>query len=201
MIFVRTDVTSWASQTSAFKAAIENSPSKSVDVVVAAAGLGGRGFIDSDDEPFSLDRDPPEPSVEVIDVNLTGVFYTTRLALHYFQHKGSSVGELEGKKSIILISSLAGYIELPWLGDYQASKFGVRGLFKALRNNVGQMGVRMNLIAPWFVQTPMIKDIGPALVERGWRLAELETVVEAVMRCATDDNITGELAALFHCRG
>jgi len=194
--FIHTDVLKWKSQVSAFKAAIERSPSKSVDIVVAAAGLVGHGFIDPDDEPPSLDKDPPEPLVDTININLTGVFYTTRLALHYFQLKGSDESTNPGKKSVILISSLAGYLELPWTADYQASKYGVRGIFKALRNNVSAMGVRMNLIAPWFIQTPMTKNVGPMLEERGVALAKQETAVEAVLRCATDDNISGKSSLL-----
>lgn len=194
--FVHTDVLKWASQVSAFKATIEHSPSKGVDIVVAAAGLTGHGFVDPNDEPPSLDKDPPEPSVDTININLTGVFYTTRLALHYFQLKGSDESANKGKKSIILISSLAGYLELPWLADYQGSKYGVRGIFKALRNNVPAMGVRMNLIAPWFIQTPMTKDIGPRLEELGVALAKKETAVEAVLRCATDESISGKSSLL-----
>ena len=119
--------------------------------------------------------------------------------MHYFQlNSAPDSSNKQDRKSIILISSLAAYIELPWLGDYQASKYGVRGLFKALRNNVGAMGVRMNLIAPWFVQTAMTKDIGPKLEERGLVLAKKETVVEAVMRCATDEGISGKSSVARH---
>lgn len=201
VIFVHTDVLKWASQVSVFKAAINHSPSKAVDIVVPAAGLTGRGFLDPNDEPASLDKDPPEPSFDAIDINLTGVFYTTKLALHYFQLKGSDESANQDKKQIILISSLAGYIEMPWIADYQASKYGVRGLFKAVRNNVPAMGVRMNLIAPWFVQTPMTKDVGPALEEKGYALAKTETVVEAVVRCATDDRISGKSLVLCSSHG
>ncbi len=195
--YVHTDVTDWASQINAFKVAIGHSPSKGIDIVVTAAGLSGHYMITPNDEPPSLDRDPPEPSVKTMDVNLAGVFYTTKLALHYFQLKGPSESTDQGRKNIILISSLAGYVELPYLGDYQASKFGVRGLFKALRNNLGPMGIRMNLVAPWFVQTPMTKDIGPMVEERGVELAKMETAVDAVVRCATDDSISGK-SSLSH---
>ena len=190
--FIHTDVLKWASQVSAFKAAINHSPCKAIDIVVPAAGITGHGFVDPKDEPPSLERDPPEPSVDTISINLTGVFYTTKLALHYFQLKGSDQTTAQDRKSIILISSIAGYIEMPWVADYQSSKYGVRGLFKALRNNVPAMGVRMNLIAPWFVHTPMTKDVTPMLVDKGYALAKPETVVEAVIRCATDANISGK---------
>lgn len=194
--FIHTDVLKWTSQVNAFKATIEHSSSKSVDIVVPAAGLSGHGFIDPDDGPPSLDKDPPEPFVNNINVNLTGVFYTTKLALHYFRLKGSDESIDASKKSVILISSLAGYMEMPWLADYQASKYGVRGIFQALRNNMPAMGVRMNLIAPWFIETPMTKDAAPMLEERGLALAKKETAVEAVLRCATDDSISGESSLL-----
>lgn len=190
--FVHTDVTNWASQISAFKVAIDHSPSKSIDTVVAAAGLNGHVTLVPSDEAPSLDRDPPEPSSKTIDANLTGVLYTTQLAWHYFQLKGSPESPDQSKKSIVLISSLAGYMELPGLADYQASKFGVRGIFKSLRTTLGRMGVRINLVAPWFVSTPMTKDIVPKLVEKGVPLAKMETAAEAVVRCAADDSIHGK---------
>ncbi|KAI9878199.1 MAG: hypothetical protein M1830_001591 [Pleopsidium flavum] len=192
VIYVRTDVTDWASQINAFKRTIDHSPSNGIDIVVTAAGLNGHFMVTRNDEPPSLDKDPPQPSAQTVDVNLTGVYYTTQLALHYFKLKGPSESTDQGRKNIILISSLAGYVELPCLADYMAAKYGVRGIFKALRNNLGSVGVRINLVAPWFVNTPMAESIVAIFEERGVLVAKMETVVEAVVRCATDDNINGK---------
>lgn len=193
---MKTDVLNWESQVAVFKAAIDYSPAKGVDIVVLAAGVTSSAFVDPSDEPASLDKDPTEPTLNAINVNLIGLSYTTKLALHYFTLKGSDGSTDQGGKSLILISSLAGYVELPWTVDYQASKYGVRGLFKALRNNVPAMGVRMNLIAPWFIQTAMTTELWPMLEERGVTLAKTETAVEGVLRCAADDSISGKLSFL-----
>ncbi|KAK4690317.1 hypothetical protein P7C71_g6446, partial [Lecanoromycetidae sp. Uapishka_2] len=84
--FVQTDVTDWTSQVAAFKSAIKYSHNSSIDVVVAVAGLFGAPFILPNEEPASLDHDPPPPPTAgpVFDVNIKGVYYTSKLAQHYF---------------------------------------------------------------------------------------------------------------------
>lgn len=74
-------------------------------------------------------------------MNLIGVSYTTKLARHYFNK-----GDQSRDKVLILKASLAGYLDLPQAAQYNASKFGVRGLFCNLRKDPLS---RVNLIAPW----------------------------------------------------
>lgn len=81
-----TDVTNWTSQVSAFKSAIAftDRTGDHIDVVVAAAGLGGSNFTSQREEPPSMEKDPPPPPLAgpTFDVNAKGAYFTSKLAEH-----------------------------------------------------------------------------------------------------------------------
>ena len=127
-----------------------------------------------------------------------GLYYSAYLALHYMrlpsssQSNGSTAnGNTSGDKSLIFIDSLAGYTDYPNNSAYGASKFGVRGLFRSVRHYSPRIGVRLNLIAPWFIYTPMTQFMKDALDTagvkdgQGFTWAKGETVIEAVSHIAT----------------
>jgi NAD(P)-dependent dehydrogenase (short-subunit alcohol dehydrogenase family) len=95
--------------------------------------------------------EPEEPRLNILNVNLTGVLYTIKLALFYFrkQHAANKGEALD--QNLILQGSLAGYLDLPGALQYSASKYGLRGVLKDLRRTEHQYNVRVNYIAPWFV--------------------------------------------------
>lgn len=192
--FVATDVSDWESQVKAFKAAIGFSKIDSIDVVIAAAGVGGAFFIGEQDEPPSLEKDPPAPSrsAAAFDVNAKGVYYTTKLAQHYFAlpNISSKASNQPLRKSLVVISSLAGYLEIN-NADYTASKWAVRGLFRSARSKMEDLGYRMNLIAPWVMDTPMSKGLADICRQHGFPVGEAKSVADAVIRCAADDSICG----------
>jgi len=111
--FVKCDVTKWADQLAAFNKAREVSPNGRIDIVVANAGISAADDILSND--FEKDE-PQEPSFVTLDVNVTGVCLTTKLALWYFgkQHallqKQGIAASLD--QCLILQGSLAGYADL-----------------------------------------------------------------------------------------
>jgi 5'-hydroxyaverantin dehydrogenase len=205
--YAHCDVASWESQIKAFKAAITFSPDKTLDVVAMFAGVTANqgNVVDHvQAQEASLDRDPPEPGVEAIDINLTGVIYSTYLAFNYFRlkpqhqaHVGDS-SESSPSKSLIFVSSLAGFIDYPGHSLYSAGKFGVRGLFKSVSGKAKETGVRCNLLAPWYVKTPMTAALRDRLeaqgIEdgKGMTFAPIEFVVEAAGRCAVDENLEGQ---------
>ena len=143
--YVSTDVTDWQSQVNAFKSAITYSGRRSIDVVVAAAGVGGQPFIVRDEEPPSLEKDHPLPRSAClnIDVNAKGVYYTSKLAQHYFALRPSlqTKATPSVRKCLVVIRSLAGYLELND-SDYTASKWAVRGLFRSTRSKMEDLGYR-----------------------------------------------------------
>jgi NAD(P)-dependent dehydrogenase (short-subunit alcohol dehydrogenase family) len=130
-----------------FKSAIANSPSKSVDIVVANAGTNSA---DPMHQLGDLETDPEKPDLKILDINLYGVMYTTKLAFHYFQKH-----PLDDKhdRCLIVQASIAGYVDLPGAMQYQVSKYGGRGLMTCTRQTTGANGVRVNTICPWYVST------------------------------------------------
>ena len=194
--FVQTDVASWTSQVETFKAAARFSQSKSsLDIVIACAGVPGEGFFADPDGPVSLDIDPPEPkgSTLAFDVNAKGVYYTTRLARHYFGlnlAKGAPE-QATFKKALILLSSLSGYLEVNNV-DYGGAKWAVRGMFRAMRSKMEDAGYRTNLLAPWVMDTPMSKPLATVCQMKGIPVGKVEDIVDAAIRCAADEQVCGE---------
>ena len=98
---------------------------------------------------------------DIIDVNLTGVFLCCK-------HIGSAIGE---GGSVINVSSVAGHGGLPRSVPYCASKGGVELLTKALALDWARRKVRVNALAPGWVDT----DLTHRLLEHevfGTRLLE-----------------------------
>ena len=193
--FITTNVTDWASQVSAFKSAMAFGRKDSIDIAVAAAGVPGIWFITKDEEPPSLNKDPPEPlrSGLAFDVNAKGVYFTSRLAQHYFALSSThpETSNPTYRKSLVVISSMAGYLELN-NADYTASKWAVRGLFRTIRALMEDLGHRVNLIAPWVMDTPMSKGLADLCREKGFPVGDAKNVADAVIRCAVDDSICGK---------
>ena len=67
--------------------------------------------------------------------------------------------ELEIKGSIINVASIAGRRPLPGATDYCVSKSGVIMLTNSLSAEVSNRGIRVNAIAPGFIETPMTASI------------------------------------------
>lgn len=110
-----------------------------LDIVVANAGVVTWGRF------WELD---PKVWQDVIDINLTGVFNTLRVAAPRMIEAGNG-------GSIIATSSVAGIKALPAQAPYVASKHGVVGIVKAAAIELAPYGIRVNSIHPWGVETPM----------------------------------------------
>jgi NAD(P)-dependent dehydrogenase (short-subunit alcohol dehydrogenase family) len=100
----------------------------------------------------SINQQTPTGISDVIDINLNGTVYFTRLALAYLREKhqfdpSSSAKSITSPKSITLVSSVAGFIETPGAFTYSATKHGVLGLMRALRPYTpSTYGIRINVI-------------------------------------------------------
>lgn len=66
---------------------------------------------------------PPEPSSEIVDVNLNGALYTSYLAMHYFRRSPEST---KGYKNLILTSSIGGLYPCMLTPVYSSTKRGLR---------------------------------------------------------------------------
>lgn len=192
------DISDWESIHGAFKKALAFSPTGTIDVVAMFAAIDKGGHLVDRIQASGPDVEPQLPSTAELDVNLKGTLYTTSLALHYFRQQGDAPPR---DKSLIFVSSLAGYIDDTHNTVYTASKFGVRGLWRGIREKAStDMAVRCNLIAPWAIKTPMTEPILGMLDSLGIKegegitFASEETVVQAVVRCVGDTSISGKCA-------
>ena len=89
----------------------------------------------------------------VLDVNLSGVFYSLRAEVPQMLKQGGG--------SIINTASALGQVGVARQGAYVASKFGVIGLTKAAALEYSSRGVRVNAVLPGLIQSPMV-DQGEA---------------------------------------
>jgi (+)-trans-carveol dehydrogenase len=112
-----------------------------LDVVVASAGVSPPAR--------KLWEIPTEQWDDVIGINLTGVFHTLAASVpHLLATRDTG--------SIIVISSGAALVNVPNLSDYVTTKHGVIGMAKSLANELGHRQIRVNVIAPGTVDTPMV---------------------------------------------
>ena len=87
----------------------------------------------------------------VIDVNLRGVFHCAQAVADAMVAQGSGV--------ILNASSVVGIYGNFGQTNYAASKFGVIGFTKTWSRELGPKGVRVNAVAPGFVETPILATI------------------------------------------
>src|SRR5262249_4375253 len=83
----------------------------------------------------------------VLSVNLTGYLLCARTF-------GRQMREA-GEGAMIHIGSIGGALPLPGTGPYSVSKAGIRMLSRSLALELGQFGVRSNVVSPAMVKTPM----------------------------------------------
>ena len=205
--FVHCDVSSWDSQVKAFQAALKFSPTKTLDAVTAYAGVDDSGHLIDyvNAVEASIDGPPPPlPSVKPIEVNTKGMFYTAALALHYFRLIPQVTSSSEpSSKSLTVVSSLAGYVDDTHDSVYTTSKFGSRGMFRAIRARAKQeLNVRVNLVAPWAMKTPMTAPILAQMEQfgiqegKGITFVQYDILTQAVARLAVDEGISGRSSSL-----
>ena len=88
---------------------------------------------------------------KVIDINLTAVFLVSQIVSNDMIHKKS--GSIIHMSSIVGVRGGAGQV------NYSASKAGLIGYTKSLAKEVGGRGVRVNAIAPGYIETDMTKAV------------------------------------------
>ena len=102
-----------------------------LDILVNNAGVTRDGLIARmSDEDWRV----------VIETNLSGTFHTCRAAARGMMKRRSG--------SIVNVSSIVGLHGNPGQANYSASKAGIIGLTKALARELGNRGVRANVVAP-----------------------------------------------------
>jgi 3-oxoacyl-[acyl-carrier protein] reductase len=155
-----------------------------LDLLVNNAGLTRDGL---------LARMPDDDWHDVIETNLSSVFYTSRAATRGMMKKRAG--------SIVNVSSIVGVHGNWGQTNYGASKAGIIGFTKSLARELGSRGVRANVVAPGYVNT-RLTDVLPEEAQQAMlsntplgRLGEPEDVAGAVRFLCSDEAafITGEV--------
>lgn len=68
--------------------------------------------------------------------------------------------------AVVMVSSAAGLLGLPWHAAYSAAKFGIRGIAEVLRFDLAPYGIGVHLVCPGAVDTPLVGSIEIAGVDR-----------------------------------
>jgi len=142
-----------------------------ISLLVNNAGIVAYGPVDVM-EPAEFRR--------VIDINLTGTF----LGMHYTVPSMRKAGG----GAIINISSTAGLMGYATIAAYGASKWGVRGMTKAVAMELGSDNIRVMSIHPGPIRTPMTDGMGDelTLAQPIKRFGEPEEVTKLLMFMAAD---------------
>jgi len=155
-----------------------------LDILVNNAGVTRDGLIA---------RMSDEDWGDVLRTNLDGVFHTCRAAARGMMKRRGG--------SIVNISSVVGLHGNPGQTNYSASKAGVIGFTKALARELGNRGVRANVVAPGYVETRLTEVIADEMKELMLantplgRFGKPEDVADAVRFLCSDEAafITGEV--------
>ena len=112
-----------------------------VDIMVNCAGIAG---------PMIFEETPPERFRQHMDVNYFGAVEFVRNVLPIMKEQGNGY--------IVNISSITGLKGLPTYTSYGASKFALTGFSDSLRHEVKKHGIKVSVVAPPGVHTPLVDD-------------------------------------------
>lgn len=183
--WIKTDMSDEASITEALKSILDKAGS--VDVLVNNAGITRDGLI------MRMKTDAWD---DVIKVNLTGAFIACRTLARPMAKAR--------KGAIINISSVVGIMGNGGQTNYAASKAGLIGFSKSLAKELASRNIRVNVIAPGFIETQMtdflkddMKDALKQQIPLG-RIGNPDDIADTVLFLASDKAgyITGQVLAV-----
>ena len=167
-----------------------------VDVLVAAAGVGGARVPGATSyQTYTVLNIPMDQFRRVIDVNLYGVLFSNRAVARWMteNRRGGSIINLASIMSRMPSTS----------APYSVSKAGVWMLTKCLAQELAGHGIRVNAIGPGFVETPMTAAMREDSARSQWamgltpmgRYGKPEEIAATALFLASDDAsyFTGEL--------
>lgn len=155
----------------------------SLDVLVNNAGITRDGL---------MVRMSDEDWADVLNTNLNSAFRMCRAATEIMMRQRSG--------SIINVTSVSGIRGNAGQANYSASKAAVAAMSASLAKEMGRRGIRVNCVAPGFVETDMVDAMNPKVVAAATamipmrRLAQPEEIAKVVRFLASDDAsyVTGQ---------
>ena len=170
---LQSDVSDWAS--------CQDMVAKSVDAFGRVDVLINNAAIFGKLDRASIDEISPELFERVMKVNVGGTFLCTKAAIPVMREQGY------GK--IVNISTSRIFAGLPFYLHYDASKGAVFGMTRAMANELGDDGIRVNAIAPGSTMSENVKartdwrDGGPAAKLAGRSLKRLQEPDDLIGAC------------------
>ena len=165
-----------------------------LDILVNNAGIDPAG---------TVTEIPVQQWHDIMNTNINGIFYMTRLAIPKMLEQGGG--------AIVNISSLAGVRAIPSMVAYSTTKAAIHGFTNAVALDYGDKGIRINTVSPGATATDMLKSSMAGLAQAQdtdiygalglltrfcpiKRAAEPEEIAPAVVFFASDEAkfITGQ---------
>ena len=153
-----------------------------IDVVVNSAGYGFVGVI----EETSI-----QDAYDVMNINFYGTLAVTKAFLPLLRKQQSG--------HIIQISSSAGFVGVPSVGIYAASKFAVEGFTESLAAEMKPFGVSVTIVEPGAFRTEFMKGIGSAshpVTEYTASVANMKSLFESSHGNQDGDPVKGAAAII-----
>ena len=193
--FVQCDVADEASVKAAVAHIVERHGR--IDILLNNAGIGGLGPIASAEGPGDV-----AAFRRVIEVNLLGAVSLAANAAHCMT-ANDPTGE-DGERGVIVNTcSIASFEGQEGMGAYTAAKSALAALTLVWARDLSKHAIRVNAVAPGFMETPMVAMLPPDLVEellkgnefpkRAGRADEFAAAVEFIIRTPL---INGEVIRL-----
>ncbi len=156
-----------------------------LDIAVLNAGVGSLGL--------PVDGYPIDEFDRVVGVNLRGVWLTLRACVRVMKPRKAG--------SIIVTGSIHSHAARALSSPYTTAKAGLLGMVKGAALEMAGHGVRVNMVAPGFIDTPLLRKALDAIVPKGGvsgrdalarnipmrRLGASEEVAEVMLFLASDE--------------
>ncbi len=158
---------------------------EAVDILVCNAGICKTGLL-QDLQEEDWDR--------LFDVNVKGVYNCVRAVLPAFFRKQSG--------AVVTVSSMWGQVGASCEAAYSATKGAVIALTKALAQELGPSGIRVNCVAPGVIATDMCANVDPEIMEElknqtpVGRLGTPEDVANTILHLSDAEFITGQVVGV-----
>ncbi len=130
----------------------------------------------------------------LFDVNVKGIYHCVNAAMPAFLKKQSGC--------IITVSSMWGQVGASCEAAYSATKGAVIALSKALAQELGPSGIRVNCVAPGVIETDMCADVDPEILAQMaqqsivGRNGSAEDVAQAMLYLTQAPFVTGQVLAV-----
>ena len=156
-----------------------------VDILVCNAGISISGLMSQTTEE-QWDR--------LFGVNVKGMYHCINAAMPLFLKKQAG--------SIVTVSSMWGQVGASCEAAYSATKGAVIAMTKALAQELGPAGIRVNCVAPGVISTDMCAEVAPEIMEElknqtpVGRNGTPSDVAKAIVYLADAEFVTGQVLAV-----